>query len=58
MEQTSANKTVQGKSCTKSPNGPVMMRVIGKNIPEMAKVANDMGTNSVLMLLNAEYQRE
>ena len=58
MEQTRANKTVHGNNCTKSPNGPVMMRVIGKNMPEMANVANDMGTNSVLVLLNAEYQRE
>ena len=50
MEQTKANATVQGKSCTKSPKGPVMMRVIGKNIPEMARVANDMGTNNALVL--------
>ena len=50
MEQTSANRTVQGNSCTKSPNGPVMMCVIGKNIPEIAKVANDIGTNRALVL--------
>ena len=50
MEQTNANRTVQGNNCTKSPNGPVMIWVIGKNMPEIASVASDMGTNSVFVL--------
>ena len=46
------------KHVTNSPKGPVMMRVMGKNIPQIAIVASDIGTNSILVLTTAEYQRE
>ena len=52
-EAISEKATVQGKSCTKSPKGPVMMRVIGKNIVAMAAVAMNIGMNSSLALLTA-----
>ena len=50
MEHIRAKDTVHGNNCTKSPKGPVMMRVMGKNMPEMASVANDIGTNNALVL--------
>ena len=41
------------RGCTKSPRGPVMMRVIGKNMVAMAVVAMNMGMNSSLALVVA-----
>ena len=58
MEATKAKVMVQGNSCTKSPKGPVIILVMGKNMPEMAKVASDIGTKSCEELVTAEYQRE
>ena len=35
-----------------------MIRVMGKNMPDIAMVASDIGTKSKLVLTTAEYHRE
>ena len=52
-EAINEKATVQGNSCTNSPRGPVMMRVIGKNMQAMAAVAMNMGMKSSFALLTA-----
>ena len=58
MLATNAKRTAHGKSCTNSPKGPVIILVIGKNIPQIAMVASDIGTKRSDVLTFAAYQRE
>ena len=47
------NKTVHGNNCTKSPKGPVIILIIGRNIMLIPIVAINMGINNSLALVTA-----